>query len=340
MSKISLSICIPTYNFGFIIGETLKSVIDQSSDDIEVVVVDGGSTDNTKDIVLGFQQLFPRISYHRLDAKGGIDKDLARSVELARGSYCWLMSSDDVFKSGAIQRVINEIKLGCDIYLCNRTECDRSLKPVRNSPWLLKEVEDNIFNLSTKEELINYFDKSQSIGALFSYMSSIIVCRDKWNGATYDERFTGSNFAHVFRLFSILQNGGTLKYIRDPLILCRGNNDSFLERGLFNRYLIDIDGYLLLAAQLFSDDAVRRSFLAVMQREHKWYEFATLKILAPDRGAWNALEPRLFAYGYPHAQLFFVRLVTSSRFIYWVARFFWKIPKMIMLLRERITERK
>jgi abequosyltransferase len=340
MNKISLSICIPTYNFGMVIGETLKSIIDQSSDDIEVVVVDGGSTDNTKEIVLGYQQLIPRIIYHRLDAKGGIDKDLARSVELARGNYCWLMSSDDVFKSGAVQRVINEIKLGCDIYLCNRTECDRSLNPVRNPPWLLKEVEDNIFNLSTKEELINYFNKSQSIGALFSYMSSIIVRRDKWIGATYDERFTGSNFGHVFRLFSILQNGGTLKYIRDPLILCRGNNDSFLERGLFNRYLIDINGYLYLGTHLFSDNAVRRSFLDVMQREHKWYELAVMKHLAPDIAGWNALERKLIAYGYTHAQLYFVRLVTSSRFIYWVARLFWKIPKTIMLLRERITERK
>lgn len=340
MSKIPLSICIPTYNFGFIIGETLKSIIDQSGDDIEVVVLDGGSTDNTKEVVLGFQQLFPRITYHRLDTKGGIDKDMARTVELARGDYCWLMSSNDVFKSGAIQRVINEIKLGYDIYLCNRTECDRSLKPVRNSPWLSKEAKDNIFNLSTKVELINYFNKSQSIGALFSYMSSIIVRRDKWNGAAYDERFTGSNFAHVFRLFSILQNGGTLKYIRDPLILCRGNNDSFLERGLFNRYLIDIDGYLLLAVQLFSDDAVRRSFLAVVQRTHKWYKFAELKNLAPDVASWNVLERKLIAYGYPRAQLLFIRLMTSSRFIYWVARFFWKIPKTIMLLRERITQKK
>ena len=331
MSKIPLSICIPTYNFGWVIGETLKSIIDQSSDDIEVVVLDGGSTDNTKEIVIGFQQLFPRITYHRLDAKGGIDKDMARTVELARGDYCWLMSSDDVFNSGAIQRIINEIKHGCDIYLCNRTECDRRLKPVRNLPMLLK-VEDDILSLSTKGELINYFNKSQGIGALFSYMSSIIVRRDRWNGVTYDERFTGTNFAHVFRLFSILQNGGTLKYIRDPLILCRGDNDSFQERGLFNRYLIDIDGYLFLAERLFSDDTVRRSFLAVMQREHKWYRLATLKILAPDITSWNALERKLTAYGYPHAQLFLVRFLTSSRFVYSTARFLRKILKTILLL--------
>ncbi len=333
MNKIKLSICIPTYNFGWIIGETLKSIIDQADDDIEVVVVDGGSTDNTKEIVLGFRQLSPKITYHRLKAKGGIDKDLARTVEFARGDYCWLMSSDDVFRPGAIQRVLNEIKLGYDIYVCNRTECDRSLKPARNLPWLSKEIDDDVFDLSTEEKLIKYFNKSQSIGALFSYISSIIFRHDKWNAAMHDERFTGSNYAHVFRLFSIMKNGGTLKYIRDSLILCRRCNDSFLENGLFNRYLIDINGYLFLASHLFSDAAVRRSFLAVMRREHKWYEFAALRNLAPDIASWNALERKLIEYGYPRVQLYVLRLLTSSRVIYSVARFIWRALNTIMLIK-------
>jgi abequosyltransferase len=52
---------------------------------------------------MGFQKLFPWITYHRLDKKGGIDKDMTKTVELARGDYCWLLSSDDAIKPGAIQ---------------------------------------------------------------------------------------------------------------------------------------------------------------------------------------------------------------------------------------------
>ena len=325
-----LSICIPTYNFGQFIGETLTSIIDQATEELEIVIVDGGSTDNTKDVVTSYQQIFPRISYYQLDKKGGIDKDLARTVELATGDYCWLLSSDDVLKPGALQRIMNEIKRGLDIYLCNRTICDVRLIPLEDQLWISSKVHDRTFNLVSNADWISYFNEAQSIGALFSYISSIIVRRDKWDTIKYDERFTGSNYAHVYRLFTIMLNGGKLKYLRDPLIFCRSGNDSFLESGFFKRYIIDIDGYLLLADSLFSDDAVRRSFLAVMRREHKWHEFVALKKSVLDNSKWNDFERKLIGYGYSRVKLFVVRLITSSRFIYAVFQYFWHILKSIM----------
>ncbi len=324
MNKIRLSICIPTYNFGLFIGKTLKSITDQPSDEIEVVVLDGGSTDNTEEIVLRFQQIFPRINYRRLDKKGGIDKDLFRTVALARGNYCWLMSSDDVIKAGAIQRVLDEIKLEHDIYLCNRTECDRNLSPIRDRHWLSEDIGDHVFKFSTQAGFIDYFNKSLSIGALFSYMSSIIVRRDKWNEIKYNEIFTGSNYAHVFMLFSILQKNATLKYIKDSLILSRGDNDSFSKEGLFKRRMLDIDGYLLLSSHLFPNEAVSNSFLAVMQREHAWYDFAALKRFSPDKATWNDLEQKLIKYRYSRAILLMVKITTSSPYLLSAARCLWR----------------
>ena len=46
-----LSICIATYNRASYIGETLDSIIPQLDDDVELLVVDGASTDNTEDVV-------------------------------------------------------------------------------------------------------------------------------------------------------------------------------------------------------------------------------------------------------------------------------------------------
>src|SRR5580704_4908013 len=124
MSQPKLSLCIPTYNFGRFIGETLHSILDQDgADQIEVVVVDGASTDNTTDIVTGLQKQYPQIKYYRLPAKGGIDRDMAKSVELATGDYCWLFSSDDIMREGAIASILEEIKFGYDIFLCKHMEC-------------------------------------------------------------------------------------------------------------------------------------------------------------------------------------------------------------------------
>ena len=54
-TNYKLSICIPTYNRAAYIGETLASIISQSNDDIEIVIVDGASTDNTADVVTSFK---------------------------------------------------------------------------------------------------------------------------------------------------------------------------------------------------------------------------------------------------------------------------------------------
>ncbi len=83
MNKTALSICIPIYNFGAFIGETLASILPQATDEVEVLVVDGASTDNTPEVIAAIQRTFPGLRYNRLEKKGGIDRDMARSVELA-----------------------------------------------------------------------------------------------------------------------------------------------------------------------------------------------------------------------------------------------------------------
>ncbi len=308
-----LSICIPTYNFAEFIGETLQSILRQSADDVEVVVLDSGSTDATPEIVRSFQRDFPALRYYRRDKKGGIDRDLAETISLARGAYCWLMSSDDTLVPGAIATVLDEIRRGHDIYLCNRVECDRDLVPVKDRPWFPRRVGDSEFDLSVRSDLLAYLDAAQSIGALFSYISSIVVRRSRWEQAGYEEALSGTNYAHVFRLFSIARFGGQLKYLSKPLVLCRGDNDSFRDKGQLNRFLIDLDGYQRLASRLFpGDKAAEHAFKSVMRREHAWFMLASLKSRVGSDRDWKGCEEKLSSYGYSGTQLRVIRVLGAS----------------------------
>ena len=258
-SNYKLSICIPTYNRAAYIGETLASIISQSGDDIEIVIVDGASTDNTEDVVNEFQGRFENIHYHREKQNNGVDADLAKSVSLAQGEYCWLMSSDDILAAGAIQRILTEIKEGMEIYLCNISACTKDMIPVRDLSWFSPKIADRVFDFSRKEASIEYLVEAKSIGALFSYMPAVIVRRTDWMSVNGAEEFFGSCYAHVFTLFSIIQKKCKLKYINlPPLVLTRFGNDSFSQKGFVNRLLIDFDGYIRISDKLFLKIIMRR----------------------------------------------------------------------------------
>ena len=80
MTTPRLSISIPTYNFGKFIGEMLDSILPQVTDEVEVLVVDGASTDDTEGVARKRQERFPLLKYYRLPKKGGIDRDMAKAV--------------------------------------------------------------------------------------------------------------------------------------------------------------------------------------------------------------------------------------------------------------------
>jgi abequosyltransferase len=340
MHNIRLSICIPTYNFGAFIGETLESVVRQATDSVEVVVLDGASTDNTEEVVRSYQARIPNLFYHRMERKGGIDHDLARTVALARGEYCWLLSSDDVLTPGAVRRILGELDSRHDVYLCARTECDRFLTPFHNQRWLSDDVHDRTFTFGESSDFIDYFQKARSIGALFSYISSIIVNRNRWNSVPFPVDLNGSNYAHVAVLFTILKQGGALRYIEEPLVFCRGDNDSFSSQDITNRFLIDFRGYERLTRYLFLDQKLREAFLAVLQREHIWYRFMGLRSHL-SWAEWTSFEQTLRAYGYASWKLATIRFAGALRPMMALGRACWRTQKQVRIwIGSRLTHRR
>jgi len=302
--NITLSICIPTYNRAKFIGETILSIASQAGDNVEIVIVDGASTDNTEEVVGRFRNIFQNLVYYRRQINMGVDRDMAKTVELASGEYCWLLSSDDVLKPGAIDRILKEIKYKHDIYLCNTTGCSLSMVPTIDTYWLFPKVKDKVFNISDRDQLLEYFHCANWLGALFSYMSSIIFYRKKWCDAKYDDDIDGTCYGHVFRLLSFISQECKLKYIREPLVFWRMGNDSFSHIGFVKRMLLDIDGYLLFAQRFYAnDEQAKISFLRVMQREHPWYKIIILRALINDDEEWNRIATKLLNFGYNNGVL-------------------------------------
>jgi abequosyltransferase len=245
-----LSVCIPTYNFGAYIGETLTSILPQVVDGVEVVVLDGGSTDNTAEVVESLRRDNPALRYHRRDVRGGIDADLARTTELAQGEYCWLFCADDVMEPDAISRMLRHLECGCDMYLCGLTLSTFDMQPVRAHRVARIETERE-FELSSELDRRAYFERAQTTTAFFSFAGSLIFKKARWDAAGADEQFNGSLWGHVARFFRMIPDGLRLHYLPESYLYKRTDNDSFMDQGIVHRYSKAIDGYHRLASTYF-----------------------------------------------------------------------------------------
>jgi abequosyltransferase len=269
MSDIRLSVCIPTYNFGRFIGETLDSVIRQvPPEGVEILIVDGASTDDTEEEVRKRQERFPALRYHRLEMRGGIDRDMAKSVGLARGEYVWLFSADDWMAEGALGRVLDEIRLGLDLYLCGFTLCDFEMRQQKQHP-ILDAPDGSVYDLGDPRDRRVYFERGLTTTAFFSFMSSLVVRKEKWDSARMDGTFVGSCWDHVARLFRLIPCDLRVKYLSGTYLLKRDDNDSFSERGIARRVGIAIEGYHRLANAFFGkESAEARHIRRVLKNEY------------------------------------------------------------------------
>ncbi len=279
MSNYSLSICIPTYNFGEFIAETLDSIVNQINDSVEIVVVDGASTDQTSAIVQHYVDTYPQVKYYRLETRGGIDKDMSASVDLASGKYCWMFSADDLMEPGAISRLLSEINFGYDIYICRHGNCTFDMHPISDHP-VFNLSSDAEFSISSPEERKDYFLLAATTEAFFSFMGGIIIKRDKWISTPMNEKFVGSCWAHVARIFELVLEGVTLKYIHDLCLMKRGENDSFREDGVVQRYRLAIEGYNNIVNHYFGANSIEAYHVRrVLRNEFTIKQFLYAKLL-------------------------------------------------------------
>lgn len=96
-----VSIVIPSYNNEDYIAETMRSVLDQTYDDYEVVVADHSSTDRTADLLAQFAD-DPRVRLLTTPAGGGAERNWNRVTEEARGELVKLVCGDDLLYPDAL----------------------------------------------------------------------------------------------------------------------------------------------------------------------------------------------------------------------------------------------
>lgn len=114
-SKPVVSIIVPSFNQGRFIRETIDSILDQEYRPIEVLVMDGASTDETVDVLESFGEI-PELNYWSAADSGVVDA-VNKGFARARGSVIGIQSSDDLYLPGAIATAVDFLMENGDITL-------------------------------------------------------------------------------------------------------------------------------------------------------------------------------------------------------------------------------
>ena len=97
-----VSVIIPTYNRQGLLGRAMGSVLDQSFEDFELIVVDDASTDRTRETVEGFAD--GRVRYLRHDTNEGAATARNTGIRASRGQYIAFHDSDDEWLAGKLEK--------------------------------------------------------------------------------------------------------------------------------------------------------------------------------------------------------------------------------------------
>jgi glycosyltransferase involved in cell wall biosynthesis len=152
-----VSVVLPTYKRAHVLPYAIRSVLNQTYMNWELIVVDDNSPDTTPDVVKSFQDA--RIRYARNEQNLKLPGSLNKGFSLARGDYLTWTSDDNLFADGAIQKMVRRLQVGdCDLVYADY--------------YLFADIDAEGNALDKRHERLPgslQLEKSNHIGACFLY---------------------------------------------------------------------------------------------------------------------------------------------------------------------------
>lgn len=180
-----LTIAIPTYNRATFLSRLLDSIFSQYSDEVEVLVSDNASTDNTDEIIKKYQEL----KYIKNSENIGSDANFLQCYEKARGKFVWLVGSDDILLDNTLDYLVEFLKNN-DVSHVFLNHCFFKNDEPPNEYNKFLNINSNIITKSKDEWL-------KIIKAQITFMSSTIIKKDAFLTVQDPAQYIDTWFIHT-----------------------------------------------------------------------------------------------------------------------------------------------
>lgn len=271
-----VSIVIPNYNGGNYIGQAIESAINQTYKNIEIIVVDNASTDNSVYIVEKY--LNNNVKLIKNKSNMGIVKNHNKAIELSNGEYVVVLSSDDYLDSNFVETCISYFKkystcgiVATDKHLVNENNQVIDCPNFYEDSFFVKGIYHNKVLLMTDP-----FSPSQvmirkkclydeRVGGMFSEAAQLSLDTDLWFrlGMIYDVVYLDKKLSYYRHVFgkSLSKSYEDFKYIFQHYLTRLRFKDIAGKDEYLSKYIQDsINGTIHRAVRIIKELLINKDY--------------------------------------------------------------------------------
>lgn len=216
-NKPLLTIAIPTYNRSTCLVRLLNSIINQEDDDfddLEVIICDNASTDDTPVIVKNFLNKIKNSKYYQNEQNLGMDGNFKKCFELSNGEYFWMIGDDDQIADKGLSKVLSIIKSrpSLDMIHVNSTTDEEG------------GIDDSGLRTTF---YFNDADFISNVKIMFTFISGMICKKSAITVNSvnvFSPQIYGKYLMHLAWQISLLKNGSNFAIIHNTIIQAKQDN--------------------------------------------------------------------------------------------------------------------
>lgn len=246
-----VSVIIPNYNHFNYLKQRIDSVLNQTYSDIEVIILDDCSPDNSRDIIETYR-LHPKVStvvYNETNS-GSVFKQWKKGIRLAKGEFVWIAESDDFANEDLLAEMISVLKSDKEIGLvyCNSKivyESEQSVHKFETLNDLRKymyntTIWDSSFTMDGFEFLKKYLSKK----CVINNASAVVFRKSVLEQLSIDlEEY---KYAGDWAVYCDIAKKNKISFINKELSYYRDHSNNASKKA-FNNFQINFENYKILS---------------------------------------------------------------------------------------------
>ena len=210
----SLSIVLPVFNVEKYLDRCIKSILEGTYKDLELVIVNDGTKDNSENIIIRYLEKYNNITYI-VKENGGLSHARNVGYKYAKGEYIAFFDSDDYIEKDMYEKLMAKVKdynydiVVCDLYM-EYEQTGKKIYVGSNVEKEYKNVEEDNNEINIRKEIM----ENIYIAVHNKIYKKELIEKTFENGMPF---VNGMYYEDIVYTYSILQNTRSISFVKEPL---------------------------------------------------------------------------------------------------------------------------